>query len=218
MKRIFAALLLAAAPLTAALGQNWLSTVVATDGGHRLGNPAADKKLVEFVSYTCPHCGAFFREGDGALKLTFVQPGKGSVEVRHFIRDVVDLTAVVLVNCGDSAKFWGNHDMFFARQATWMATWQRAQPAQRQRWQSGATNLRMKAVAGDLGFYTMMESRGYTRTELDSCLNDGPTVQALVTKSDAAAKAYDVHGTPSFVLNGKLLAGVHTWADLQKAL
>ena len=30
--------------------------------------------------------------------------------------------------------------------------------------------------------------------------------------------AYGVNATPSFVLNGKLLKGVHTWGDLQKAL
>jgi protein-disulfide isomerase len=218
MKRLAFAALLAAAPLTAALGQNWLATVAATDSGHRLGNPQADIQLIEFVSYTCPHCGAFFRQGDGAIKLALVQPGKGSVEVRHVIRDVVDLTATTLVNCGDRSKFLGNHDMFFARQDKWMNTWQLALPSQRQRWQSGPLAQRLQAVAGDLGFYEMMETRGYSRVQLDRCLSDEAAIRALIDRSEAGAEAYGVNGTPSFVLNGKLLEGVHTWAELQKAL
>jgi protein-disulfide isomerase len=218
MKKIVVAVLLAVAPVTAALGQNWLTTVAATDTGHRIGNPQAKTKLIEYVSYTCPHCGDFFREADGALKAALVQPGKGSVEVRHIIRDVVDLAATVLVNCGDRSKFWGNHDMFFARQDKWMTTQRLALPAQQRRWKSGPMPQRLQAVAGDLGFYEMMESRGYTRAQLDRCLTDGGAIDALIARSEAAADAHGVHATPSFVVNGKLLPGVHTWSELQKAL
>lgn len=218
MKKIVVAALLAIAPVTAALGQNWLTTVAATENGHRIGNPQAKTRLIEFVSYTCPHCGEFFREGDGALKAALVQPGKGSVEVRHVIRDVVDLTATVLVNCGDRSKFWSNHDLFFSRQQKWMGTWQLALPAQRRRWQSGPMPQRLQAVAGDLGFYEMMEGRGYTRAQLDRCLTDDAAIKALVARAEAGADAYGVNATPSFVVNGKLLDGVHTWNELQKAL
>jgi protein-disulfide isomerase len=218
MKKLVIAALLAAAPVTAALGQNWLTTVAATEAGHRIGNPQAKTKLIEFVSYTCPHCGEFFREGDGAIKAALVQPGKGSVEVRHVIRDVVDLTAAVLTNCGDRAKFWGNHDLFFSRQQKWMGAWEMTLPAQRRRWQSGPMPQRLQAVAGDLGFYEMMEGRGYTRAQLDRCLTDSAAIEALVAKAEAGADAYGVNSTPSFVVNGKLLKGVHTWAELQKAL
>jgi protein-disulfide isomerase len=218
MKKIVVAALLAIAPVTAALGQNWLTTVAATENGHRIGNPQAKTRLIEFVSYTCPHCGEFFREGDGAIKAALVQPGKGSVEVRHVIRDVVDLTATVLVNCGDRSKFWGNHDLFFSRQQKWMDTWQLALPAQRRRWQAGPMPQRLQAVAGDLGFYEMMEGRGYTRAQLDRCLADDAAIKALVAKAEAGADAYGVNATPSFVVNGKLLEGVHSWAQLQKAL
>ena len=218
MKKIVAAVLLAAAPVTAALGQNWLTTVAATESGHRVGNPQAKTKLIEFVSYTCPHCGEFFREADGPIKMALVQPGKASVEVRHFIRDVVDLTATVLANCGDRSKFLGNHDMFFAQQSKWMTAQRLTLPSQRKRWQTGPTPQRLQAVAGDLGFYEMMEGRGYTRAQLDRCLTDGAAIDALVAKSDAGASAYGVNATPSFVVNGKLLKDVHTWGELQKAL
>jgi protein-disulfide isomerase len=217
-KFAIAAALLAAVPLTAVAAQNWLGTTAATDGGHRMGNPEADTKLMEFVSYTCPHCGRFFKEADGAIKIALVQPGKLSVEIRHFIRDPVDLTAVVLANCGDKAKFFGNHEMFFSRQEQWMAKAQGAGRAQQQRWTSGSVPERLRAISGDLGFYDMMEGRGYSRAQVDRCLNDQAKIDALVEQAQADSASYDVHGTPSFVVNGKLLDGVHQWSDLQKVL
>lgn len=219
MKKIaILAALLAAIPMTAVTAQNWLGTTAATSGGHRLGNPAARTKLIEFVSYTCPHCGKFFKEADGPIKLALVQPGKGSVEIRHFIRDPIDLTAVVLANCGDKAKFFGNHEMFFSRQEQWLGKAQGADRSQQQRWTSGTVPERLRAISSDLGFYEMMERRGYTRAQVDRCLGDQKKIDALVEQAQADRAQYKVNGTPSFVLNGKLLEGVHQWSELQKAL
>lgn len=221
MKRIaLAALVLAAAPLAlgaTAKGHNWLTTTAVTPGGHLLGNPAAPTKLMEFVSYTCPHCGHFFKEADGPLKIAFVQPGKVSVEIHHVIRDPVDYAAVILAECGDPQKFFGNHAMFFSQQDKWIAKVQATSKAQQERWYSGAIPQRMRAVASDAGFYDMMETRGYSRAQVDGCLNDGKKVQALFDRSKADADKFGVHATPTFVVNGKTL-DIYTWDELQKVL
>ena len=220
MKKRFAlaAALLAAAPLAmAATAHNWLATSVAVPGGHRLGNPAAPIKLMEFVSYTCPHCGHFFKEADGPIKIAYVQPGKMSVEVHHVIRDPVDYAAVVLAECGDPKKFFGNHDMFFSRQQTWLSKIEATTKAQQQRWYTGTVPQRMRAIAQDAGFYDLMETRGYSRAQVDACINDGKKVDALLKQSQADNDKYGVNSTPSFVLGGKTL-DAHSWGELQKAL
>lgn len=219
MKRLaLAAVLLAAAPLAiAATAHNWLATTAVTPAGHRLGNPNAPVKLMEFVSYTCPHCGHFFKEADGPIKLAFVQPGKVSVEVRHLIRDPVDYTAVVLAECGDPKKFFGNHDMFFARQAEWVGRIEKTDKAQQQRWYTGGVPQRMRAIAEDAGFYDMMETRGYSRGDVDACINDTKKADALLKQSQEGMDAYKVDSTPSFVVNGKTL-DIHSWDELQKVL
>jgi hypothetical protein len=48
-----------------------------------LGNPRnAPVKLVEYISYTCPHCAHFEAESDAQLRIGFIATGKGSIEVR----------------------------------------------------------------------------------------------------------------------------------------
>jgi protein-disulfide isomerase len=219
MKKIaLAAALLAAAPLAmAATAHNWLATTAVTAGGHRMGNPNAPTKLIEFVSYTCPHCGHFFKEADGPIKIALVQPGKASVEIRHIIRDPVDYTAVVLAECGDPKKFFGNHDMFFSQQEKWVGRIEGASKSQQQRWYTGTVPQRMRAIAQDAGFYDMMETRGYSRAAVDRCINDGKRVESLLKESQGNVDKYDVHSTPSFVVNGKTL-DIHSWDELQKVL
>ena len=95
-----AGLLATGAGLAGAASNNWNTHVVRADGAHVLGNPRANRVLTEFVSYTCPHCGDFARTGDEALKLAHVGPGKLRLEVRHIVRDPVDLTMAMLPPLG----------------------------------------------------------------------------------------------------------------------
>ena len=70
----------------------------------------------------------------------------------------------------------------------------------------------------DLGFYDMMETRGYDRAQVDHCLGDENAIKEMAEKADAAARKDGVNSTPSFLLNGQLLEGVHTWGQLQNAV
>ena len=63
-----------------------------------------------------------------------------------------------------------------------------------------------------------MENRGYSRAELDRCLTDEAKANALAEASQADVEKYGLEGTPSFVMNGTLLDGVHNWAALRPVL
>jgi protein-disulfide isomerase len=198
-------------------GRNWNATVAATDAGHRIGNPAAAVKLTEYISYTCPHCAAFAREGEGPLQLAYITPGKVSLEVRHLIRDPIDLTAAMLVHCGPVAKFPQNHAAFLGGQAGWIAPLANHTDAQEQRWRTRGVAGR-KAIATDFGFYRIMERRGYTRAQTDQCLADDALAARLAAASDKDWKRPGISGTPAFALDGSILAGTHSWDSLQTQL
>lgn len=208
----------ALAGLLATTGGNtadWNTTVVKTDAGHRIGNPGAKVKLTEFVSYTCSHCAHFASDGDPALKLLYIHPGKVSVEIRHTLRDPIDLTAAMLTNCGDTNRFVLNHSAFMLSQSKWLPIAQSATPAQIQRWTNSDRAAARRAIAKDFGFYKMMEARGYRTTDLDRCLNDDARATALANATQSDTVKYGIKGTPSFALNGKLLDNVHSWPALK---
>lgn len=212
-----------AAALSIGAGQaprqlNWNNRVVLTPAGtHLVGNPAAPVKLVEYVSYTCSHCAHFEVEGEGPMHLAYVVPGKLSVEVRNFVRDPVDLTVAMLTNCGPVAKFPLNHAAFMRGQANWIGPMGSASDAQRARWTTGSDLARRRAIANDFRFYDIMQSRGYDRPAVDRCLADDAMARKLAALTDQAAQS-GVNATPSFAINGLLLAGTHDWHVLEPQL
>ncbi|GMM92851.1 thioredoxin domain-containing protein [Qipengyuania sp. MTN3-11] len=198
--------------------QNWLVAIARNDNGHRLGNPDAETKLVEYMSYTCSHCADFAREGEGAIKLAYIPTGKVSFEIRHLLRDPVDLTAALLTHCGEANRFMANHAAVILKQDEWLAAARATTQAQRSRWQFGSNAARRQAIASDLGFYEIMETRGYERTQLDRCLTDETKATALAETSMRDMRDHGIQGTPSFLVNGELLDGVHAWRALQPEL
>lgn len=195
---------------------SWLAQVVQTpEGGHRMGNPDAKVKLIEFVSYTCPHCAHFHSQSKGPLQLAYVMPGKVSVEVRSVIRNPVDLAATLLAECGPESKFAANSAAFFDSQATWLKKAASATEATQVRWRSGTVAQRMRAIASDLGFYDIMEKRGYDRVAADRCLSNEAEARRIGEQAEKGEAQYGVESTPSFVIDGNLLLGTHTWDTLQ---
>jgi len=216
--RAFALLAASAFAIAATPAPNWNTTVAEADGAHRVGNPAADHSLIEFVSYTCPHCATFEQQSEGALKMMFVHPGTLSLEVRHTVRDVVDLTATMLTRCGPADKFFGNHTAMMLAQPDWFAKGRSLSDAQMTRWRSGDPASRRRAIAQDLGLVAVMESRGYQPAELNACLADDGAAQAILAQSQADSEKFGIRATPSFVLDGELLDGAHGWQQLSQTL
>lgn len=203
------------AVLSIAARPNWTASIAITpSGSHVLGNPAAPVKVVEYVSYTCPHCAHFQQQSDTAMRIGYVGSGKVSVEVRHFIRDPIDLTVAMLANCGNPKNFFYNHNAFLLSQERWIQRTQSATEAQKLRWTTGPTPGRLRAIASDFGLYSVLEQRGLTRTTQDRCLADEPMMRRIVGQM-SEGQGLGVDGTPSFLLNGVLLAGTHDWQSLE---
>ena len=209
----------AAGPAAKPAKTSWNTTITRTpQGTHVLGNPAAKVRLTQFVSYTCSHCAHFEEEADAALRLNFVAQGKMAVEVRHFVRDPVDLTVTLLTNCGAPAKFFLNHTAFMRSQAKWIGPLENPTAAQAARWSSGTFAQRIKVIAKDFGFYPIMVSRGYTAAQVDRCLANEALANRLAADTDLAQRSLRVTGTPSFAIDGAVLAGTHNWDTLRPQL
>lgn len=193
--------------------RSWHATVERTDRGYRIGNPKADAALIEFISYTCGHCADFAREGEGALDLALLAPGHMTVEVRPVIRNAVDLTVSMLVQCGGTEDFKDRHRMYMTRQEDWLGKARTAPQAQMATWSRGDKAARIN-MATALDLDDMLAERGVSRVDISNCLSDDAAALKIIENGNADRTQFNVTGTPSFALDGELLAGVHNWTSL----
>ncbi|MEM9501449.1 MAG: thioredoxin domain-containing protein [Pseudomonadota bacterium] len=196
---------------------NWQAVVEPTERGHLIGNPLADVKLIEFVSYTCGHCASFAAEGEPALDLVLLMPGEMTLEVRPVIRNPLDLTISMLVACGDVDQFKSRHRAFMFSQGQWLEKAREAPQGQQAIWARADANARLN-MARSLDLDDMMAKRGQSVAEINACLMDDRAADAMIANGRADKAEFAVPGTPSFALDGSLLEGVHSWDALYEVL
>jgi len=207
----------AAAPAHKAAPGNWGTLVTVTaDGSHMLGNPKAPTQVTEFVSYTCPHCAHFTKESDVPLRQTMVPKGQVAMTVTNLLRNPIDLTIAMLTTCGDPKRFFTRHNAFLATQDIWMAKLNTLGEDRQKRWYEGDIQARMRLIAADFDFYSMVAPWGVSHAQADQCINDKAAF-AKLEQQQKTVQAVGATSTPSFVLDGKLL-DVHDWAGLSQAL
>ena len=90
--------------------------------------------------------------------------------------------------------------------------------AQKGRWENPDFGAKMRAIAADLGLYTIMEQRGYSRPELDRCLADKPLADRIAKHTQDATDKDFIQGTPTFLINGVPLAATYSWETLKPQL
>jgi protein-disulfide isomerase len=219
-----AASLFAVSPGTAqkaAAPADWSNRVSQSQvGGHVLGNPAATQKIVEYMSYTCPHCAAFDQESDPALADGFIAKGKTSLEVRNFIRDPLDMTVALLARCGEPRSFFRRHHGLLASQRTWMTKAGSLGREGQAAWYQGDINARLKRIASDLGLYDELRRHSplATNAQIDACLANKAEQGKVLAMTKFASETVKIEGTPSFTINGKLQANVYDWKSLEPLL
>lgn len=200
----------------AAAPRDWSTYVVqAPSGAYVIGNPAAKVRLVEYLSYTCGHCAEFMAESKIPLKDGYVRRGAVRIEVRHAVRDPLDMAAALLARCAGPRGFAGATDAIFAQQGDWArrgAAWWGANAAALQ---SETRLMQLKAVAEGSGLATLMRSRGMSDAAINQCFATPTDLNRLTAMADASWKV--IKGTPTFVINGKTGGGGH-WDTLEPEL
>jgi len=197
--------------------RSWHADVERTERGYRIGNPDAEASLIEFVSYTCGHCATFTREGEGALDLFLLAPGHLNLEIRPVIRNAIDLTVSMLVQCGEPDGFKNRHRMYMMSQDSWLEKARNSPRSQQAIWARGDTSARLSAARA-LDLDDMLAERGTSIADVNACLSDDGAALALIEAGRADRAEFAVPGTPSFALDGELLTDIHNWDSLHPIL
>jgi protein-disulfide isomerase len=201
-------------------GGTWADVVNATSAGVMMGNPNAKVKLVEIGSLSCPHCKLFEQEGVPALIQKYVKPGNVSYEFRpYLIHGPIDMAANLIVRCNGTKSFFPLVEALYKDQDSWMAKVEAAPQDKLEQIQNMPTNQIFVAMANILGLQDWAAARGVPQAKSNQCLSDQQAIDKEVqVTSDVNSQFPAFQGTPSFVIDGKLLTGVGTWDKLEPQL
>ncbi len=148
-----------------------------------LGSSDAKVKIVEYASFTCPHCAAFHADVFKQLKADYIDTGKVHFTLREVYFDRYGLWAAMMARCGGDLKYFPITDILFGTQSEWAAT---DDPT------VAVANIR-----------TIGLSAGMTAEQLDACMQDAATAEGLVKRFEENMKADGVEGTPTLFINGE---------------
>lgn len=148
-----------------------------------LGAEDAPITVVEYASFTCPHCKTFHENVFKDIKENYIDTGKVQFIYREVYFDRFGLWAGMVARCGGEERYFGITDVLFEQQSEWTGN---GSPA------VVADNLRrIGRVAG------------MSDEQVNACLQDGEKAQALVAFYQQNAEADGISSTPSFIINGE---------------
>ena len=162
-----------------------------------LGDPDAPVEVIEYASFTCPHCATFHQTVFGKLKADYIDTGKVRFIHREVYFDRFGLWAGMVARCGGPMRYFGMADLIYERQRDWL---------------SGETPEQIVGNLRKLG-----KVAGLGDAELDACLSDEAKAKALVTVYQKNAQADDISSTPSFVIDGQKYSNM-SYADFAAIL
>jgi protein-disulfide isomerase len=195
--------------------RDWSAQVAATPGGgHLVGNPAAKTRIVEWASYTCPHCAHFAAEAKAPLA-PMLRAGATNIEYRHMIRDPLDLAAVIVARCGGPRRFQKLNAAIYAGQDVWLPRGAEFAQVNRGTLAKAEPGAQLRGLAEGAGLLAIGRANGLTDAALIACFADRAAIDRLVAQSRSVPA--EVTGTPSFFVNGRY-TGVHDWQRLQPLL
>jgi protein-disulfide isomerase len=152
--------------------------------GHVKGDPNAPITLIEYASPTCGACKYWHDEVEPTIQEKYIATGKVKFVYREYPLNQIDIAAYSMARCVDSSKYFDVINDLFERQEGVI------QAAQ--------------ASAAKTALLTIGQQYGIADMEaLDACLSNADIRNALADVY-ASAEQYNVSGTPTFVVDGKV--------------
>ena len=198
---------------------DWSQIVTATpEGGFRMGNPTAPVKLVEYASFTCPHCAEFSEQGGAKLRDQYVKSGRVSWEFRPFLLFPSDPGVAMLLRCHGPDPYFQLAEQLYADQENWVAKMRAMPPEAQQQLQTLTPEKRAETLVRAAGIDQFFRVRGMPEGRIAACLADAQALKDLVAVTDRATNQEGVTGTPTFFINGKTVENTASWDALEPAL
>ncbi|MCW5724636.1 MAG: DsbA family protein [Maricaulaceae bacterium] len=164
-------------------------------GDLAFGAADAPVTVIEYASFTCPHCAAFHAETWPRLKEHYVQTGKVRFIFRDFPLDEPALRASMLARCAGAGRYYSFVEVIFSQQLNW------------------ARSPDPVAALGQLA-----KLGGIGEAEFRACMANKTLEDAILKMRLDGANEYKINSTPSFVIGGKVHPGALPFAEMEKLI
>jgi len=177
--------------MSAAPDKTALLAVQPTD--HVMGDPKAPVTMIEYASFTCPHCAHFHTQILPDLKKKWIDSGKVKLIYRDFPLDQTALKAAQLAECSGKDKYFGVIDMIFSTQARWAAA---------------------SDPIGELA--KSLRIAGMGDAEVKACLANDAVANGVIADY-RGGETLGVNSTPTLFINGEQFKGARSVEELDAA-
>lgn len=162
-----------------------------------LGSADAPVTLIEYASYTCPHCADFHERVFVNLKRDYIDTGKVKFILREVYFDKFGLWGGQIAQCAGDMKYYGIADMLYSEQKKWIGDGKEATIAE---------NLRKIGLRA-----------GLSKEQIETCLNDTARAERMVVTFQKHMQDDQIEGTPTMVIDGQKYDNM-AYDDLKKIL
>lgn len=160
-----------------------------------LGDPDAPVTVIEYASFTCPHCAHFATTTFPELKKNYIDTGKVKFILREVYFDQYGLWASMVARCGGEKGFYTLAHTFLATQESWTR-------------------------ADDIGhaIYQIGHRAGLSTSRLEQCLSDRGYAEELLAAYQKNSAADEVEATPTFIIDGEKHTGAMDFEQFSEIL
>ena len=151
-----------------------------------MGDADAKVKVDEWFSLTCTHCAEFQKQTFPQVKRDLIDKGRILYTWRDYPLDQLALNAAMVARALPADRYEPFITTLLATQDRWAFA-------------RGVNSTEELAKVAALA--------GMPRQAFDAALADTALKQAILAAQDEAEKKLSVNSTPSFIVNGRLIAG-----------
>ena len=145
-----------------------------------VGSPNASVTLIEYASFTCPHCAEFHNDVFPSLKKEYIDTNKVKFIYREVYFDAAGLWAGLLARCAEKEKYFGIVKLLYNKQKKW------------------AFASSEKEILNELA--SIGRQIGINEIQFKDCLSNKDKALNLVQAYQENAKKDEITSTPSLVI------------------
>ena len=156
-----------------------------------LGSKQAPVTVIEYGSLTCDNCLSFHKYVYPKFKKHYIDTGTVRFIFRHFPTGGAAVYGARAANCAGD-KYYEMLDMLFSTVGRWF-----------------------RAENRNAIFVEYATSLGLNSEVFLTCASNKKHLDDILSKQKAAKKEFDVIGTPTFFINGKIVRGKRSFVEMK---